>query len=72
VSAWSFFLRCGTCGDEAETTVFERSLQRLSSGGFAPLRCEACGAFSLVPTARPWAPTANDQKLLRSMRIETT
>lgn len=70
--AWLFWLRCEVCGAEKETVVRETALHRLSSGGFSPLRCAACGALSARPGPPPWQPTAPDRKLLRSLRIAAT
>ena len=66
---WIFWLHCTACDATRETQVSERALQRLSSGGFAPLVCAGCGAPAAVPGPRPWDLTPLDCKLLRSLRI---
>jgi hypothetical protein len=66
---WLFWMQCEICGDERSAVVPDRSLRRLSSGGFAPLPCGACGARSAKPGRPPWQLTASDRKFLRSLRI---
>lgn len=68
-AAWDFSLACGLCDERWDARIPDASIRRLSSGGFAPLRCRACGAFSARPTARPWAPGLNDRTFLRKLRI---
>jgi hypothetical protein len=68
-ASWNFWLKCGACGDVSERVVVASRLQRLSSGGFAPLPCLECGSNAAAPTVRPWDLTTNDRRFLRSMRI---
>lgn len=67
--SWPFRLRCEICGVEREAIVEERQINRLSSGGFSPLRCTACGALSAKPTVRRWELTLADRRFLRATRI---
>jgi len=69
---WFFLLLCDVCERRSEAMVPEADLRRLSSGGFAPLPCPACGAWSARPTVRPWDLSLPDRKLLRSMHITAT
>jgi hypothetical protein len=66
---WLFWLRCEICGAEQEAVVRDAVLHKLSSGGFAPLPCHACGARSAKPAARPWELTMLDRTFLRRLWI---